>query len=107
MNNKSIEDKVIKKFNKKFPQVGYWKEGYVYDPQSRVYGPTSEFIFAQLEIEGFLKKAIQSAIKEAVEECIEIIEENQKGTFTDDAGHDCWYIDSLVKRLREYIKKIK
>jgi len=35
------------------------------------------------------------------DEVIEMIKENQKGTFTDDGGNDCWYIDDLEKKINQ------
>ena len=33
-----------------------------------------------------------------------LININQKGTFTDDAGNNCWYIDDLLKALEDLTK---
>ena len=32
---------------------------------------------------------------------LEIIKGNYKGAFTDDAGHNCWYVDDLVKIINK------
>lgn len=55
----------------------------------------------QLEIESFFESAIKEATEEERERIIEFVQENRKGTFTDDGGNDCWYIDDLVKALKE------
>lgn len=33
-------------------------------------------------------------------EIMKIVEENSKGSFTDDAGNDCWYIDDLLAAIK-------
>ena len=35
-------------------------------------------------------------IKGERQRIVEIIKSNSKGSFTDDAGNNCWYIDSLL-----------
>ena len=40
-----------------------------------------------------------------ITEVIESVQENHKGTFTDDGGNDCWYIEDLVKALKHMLGK--
>jgi hypothetical protein len=58
------------------------------------------------KVELLLTEILQ-AKQEGIEEAINWVQVNQKGTFTDEAGHDCWYIDDLVKALKELKKKAK
>lgn len=39
-----------------------------------------------------------------INEIIECVQENHKGTFTDNGGNDCWYISDLVKALQHMLK---
>jgi hypothetical protein len=55
----------------------------------------------------FIRQTREQAKQEGIEEAINWVQVNQKGTFTDEAGHDCWYIDDLVKALKELKKKAK
>jgi hypothetical protein len=48
-----------------------------------------------------IEKLLSQTRKECYDEMREMINTNQKGTFTDDGGNDCWYIDSLNKALDE------
>lgn len=41
------------------------------------------------------------AIQEERERLAGLIRENRKGSFTDDAGNDCWYVDDLLKVIEE------
>ena len=53
------------------------------------------------------KKTLTQVHNSAIEGCVKIVKMNSKGSFTDDAGNDCWYIDELVKTLLEEKLKIK
>lgn len=44
-------------------------------------------------------RSYQMGRKEALKEAVEVVKSNSKGSFTDLAGHDCWYIDELVATL--------
>lgn len=46
-------------------------------------------------VEAFAEKVWNTAIESAVE----VARDNRKGTFTDEGGNDCWYVDSLVVSL--------
>lgn len=46
-----------------------------------------------------IRTAIEDARKEERERIIKIIQSNSKGSFTDDGGNDCWYINDLVELL--------
>jgi hypothetical protein len=48
----------------------------------------------------YLKQTLQQQREEIISEIIDLVKENRKGTFTDDGGNDCWYIDDLVKELK-------
>jgi hypothetical protein len=49
------------------------------------------------------KDFIRSLLQEQKEKVIAFVQENREGTFTDEAGYACWYIDELVKQLKEVI----
>ena len=55
------------RFDKEFPQVGYWREGHAYHPQMKSYGPTSDFVSAEKEINQFLDQLIDTTIKQTLE----------------------------------------
>lgn len=44
---------------------------------------------------------------ELLEEIKKEVGENRKGTFTDDGGNDCWYIEDLEKHIDSKILSIK
>jgi hypothetical protein len=50
-------------------------------------------------------KAYQLGQQDMLERVREEINMNQIGSFTDDAGNDCWYIDDLLKALDNLITK--
>lgn len=63
----------------------------------------------QLDYKQFkgLKNAISKELKECKEDVLKVIKGNYKGTFTDDAGYSCWYVDDLVELIEnEDIKSI-
>lgn len=39
----------------------------------------------------------------ALREALEVVKENRKGAFTDDAGNDCWYVDDLCKAIERLL----
>ena len=43
----------------------------------------------------------ESAKQQLLAEVLDMITTNQKGTFTDEGGNDCWYIDELVQAAKE------
>jgi hypothetical protein len=45
------------------------------------------------------EKAFKAGQQDMLERVRVEINTNQKGTFTDDADNDCWYIDDLLKAL--------
>lgn len=47
----------------------------------------------------FIKQEKDLTREQVKSEIIKFVQENHKGTFTDNAGNDCWYIDELVKGL--------
>ena len=53
-----------------------------------------------------LFKKLQSAHLKWNKEIREMINTNQKGTFTDDGGNDCWYIDDLNKALDQLLEQL-
>jgi hypothetical protein len=50
-------------------------------------------------IEEKLNSAYQSGREDERERIIKLVKSNSKGSFTDEGGNDCWYIDDLVKNL--------
>ena len=52
-------------------------------------------------LKSFIRTELAKAKGEERERIIEFVQINQKGTFTDDGGNDCWYIDDLVNSLKE------
>ncbi len=52
-----------------------------------------------------ISKTIQQQREDLIKEIEGIVKENRKGTFTDEGGNDCWYIDDLVKELKVLEKK--
>jgi ABC-type bacteriocin/lantibiotic exporter with double-glycine peptidase domain len=58
-------------------------------------------LFNRIKTVEDLEKLLSQTRKECYDEMREMINTNQKGTFTDDGGNDCWYIDSLNKALDE------
>lgn len=49
-----------------------------------------------------INKKFTTQREEIISEIIDLVKENRKGTFTDDGGNDCWYIEYLVKKLNPY-----
>lgn len=54
-----------------------------------------------------LTNLITQTQQETLEEVLRDIETNQKGQFEDDAGNICWYLDDLVKTIKQRKEKIK
>jgi hypothetical protein len=52
-------------------------------------------------IEDFHDQCKELGKKAMKEEIVELIKSNSKGSFTDDGGNDCWYIDSLLSAIEE------
>jgi hypothetical protein len=52
----------------------------------------------------FSIQCIQSGYELAIKDVIDMVKENRQGTFIDDGGNDCWYIDELVKQLQSLLK---
>ena len=52
-------------------------------------------------IREIIREAHQQGFKEAVKKIKKSVNTNQKGTFTDDGGNDCWYLDKLNTLLDE------
>ena len=50
-------------------------------------------------------KKVEEAKQQLLAEVLDMITTNQKGTFTDDGGNDCWYIDELVRAAKERFKR--
>lgn len=44
--------------------------------------------------------------KVVIDAVIEKIQENTEGTFSDEGGNDCWYIDKLVEMLGQMKGKL-
>lgn len=57
------------------------------------------------ELDKLHSKTLQQQREEIISEIEGIVKENRKGTFTDEGGNDCWYIDDLVKELKVLEKK--
>ena len=53
------------------------------------------------------KKTLTQVHNSAIEGCVELVKMNSKGSFTDDAGNDCWYIDELIETLSKQKLKLK
>ena len=53
-----------------------------------------------VNIKDFISQLLKTQREEIISEIIDLVKENRKGTFTDDGGNDCWYIDDLVKELK-------
>jgi len=49
----------------------------------------------------WMKNALTTYRTQVLEEVIADVQVNQKGTFTDDGGYDCWYTEELVKAIEE------
>jgi len=49
-------------------------------------------------------KVLATAKQQLLAEVLDMITTNQKGTFTDEGGNDCWYIDELVQAAKEGFK---
>ena len=49
---------------------------------------------------------IASAEKEMLNRVVDFVGVNQKGTFTDDGGNPCWYLDDLQTALSEPNKEL-
>ena len=61
--------------------------------------------YVHKELSAFLRQVATDAYNEGREEGLKEVEkavgENHKGTFTDEAGHDCWYIDALKNLINQ------
>jgi len=76
-----------KEFSNKFVKyVNYFKEVLLFG------NPT--------EAKDFISQLLKTQREEIISEIEGIVKENRKGTFTDEGGNDCWYIDDLVKELK-------
>ena len=53
-----------------------------------------------VNIKDFISQLLKTQREEIISEIIDLVKENREGTFTDDGGNDCWYIDDLVKELK-------
>lgn len=62
------------------------------------------------ELPEYASEVLDSLIRKAyllgLERAKEIVSTNQKGTFIDESGNDCWYIDSLEKALDSAIEEV-
>ncbi len=56
----------------------------------------AEWILIDKEV---LRKTLQTHTTALKGRVVEMVKGNHKGTFTDDAGNDCWYIDELVEAI--------
>lgn len=56
-------------------------------------------------IKKFISQLLLTQRQQLISEIEGIVKENRKGTFTDEGGNDCWYIDDLVKELKILEKK--
>ena len=84
-----ILDSLLEDFGKEY--LGFYE-----------YGSTrKELNFALNNVKSFIRTELAKAKGEERERIIEFVQINQKGTFTDDGGNDCWYIDDLVNSLKE------
>lgn len=45
--------------------------------------------------------------QQTLEEAIAIVKSNSKGSFTDNTGNECWYIDELISNLQALKDKNK
>jgi hypothetical protein len=97
MTKEQIKDEANNEMYEKFDKIAsvfeIWQTG---DWMS-----TGDLINNDIEniINTYIDKAFQEGKKEEREEIIKDVQLNYKGTFRDDAGNDCWYIDDLVKHL--------
>lgn len=53
----------------------------------------------------FRDRALDKQAEKQREMILDLVQENREGTFTDDAGHDCWYIDDLITALTNHFNK--
>jgi len=79
------KEKIIKEFRERFPDFN--------DP---LYGSRLD------RIETFWLSKLQAQKQELLEKIIKEVQQNQEGTFTDEGGNDCWYIDKLIERLKTF-----
>jgi hypothetical protein len=56
------------------------------------------------KLDKILSQSIKAGYELAIRDVIDMVKENRQGTFTDDGGNDCWYIDELVKQLQSLLK---
>ena len=47
------------------------------------------------------KAKVATLLSSQLKEVLELVQSNTEGTFTDDGGNDCWYIDKLVEAIKE------
>lgn len=82
---KEFEERFV---NKTFPFLGgqrnFWKGG-------------SQDEMKQIDD---IKDFISNILYDYKSKVIEVIESNQKGSFTDDAEHNCWYADDLINVIK-------
>ncbi len=98
---------------KQKPKELDWEKEFDENFCERVFNPTGEYshlIIAYNErnpekFKNFISKTLQQQREEIIKEIEGIVKENRKGTFTDEGGNDCWYIDDLVKELKVLEKK--
>ena len=115
MNKKQIEE-IINEFDKLTPEDtdvsnDYFESeewlnenehlftGHLYDEPA--------FTLDKDKIIEWLKEKLTQVHDSAIEGCVKIVKMNSKGSFTDDAGNDCWYIDELIETLSKQKLKLK
>ena len=73
---------------------------YMYLNYEEYSGAVENLCKSENDIKDFISQLLKTQREEIVSEIEGIVKENRKGTFTDDGGNDCWYIDDLVKELK-------
>ena len=76
-----------------------WLRGIFFDEEERLNTMISWLEFADWKL--------TQVHNSAIDRCVEIVKMNSKGSFTDDAGNDCWYIDELIETLSKQKLKLK
>ncbi len=95
MNFKTYTDGVIESFDKKFVDMRSENGPEIYEARD-IRG-----------IHAFLLASLNKCREVVLSDVGELVKSNSKGSFTDDGGHDCWYIDSLLSHLTKLKEELK
>lgn len=80
-------EEMLKRFDEKYPS------------QKGVSGGIYITMYDTNEMKDFIESEIDLAVANKEKEIVELIKSNSKGSFTDDGGNDCWYIDDLISLI--------